>query len=321
MKFQALIILIPLAFLLGTTLAEQCGRQAGNALCPNGLCCSQHGWCGTTNDYCGAGCQSQCPGSSTPTPSTPTPTPSTGSGDVGSIITPAIFDQMLKYRNDGRCPSNGFYAYNAFISAARSFNGFGTTGDATTRRRELAAFLAQTSHETTGGWPTAPDGPYAWGYCFVRENDRQTQCSSNEWPCPAGRQYYGRGPIQLTHNYNYGLAGQAIEADLINNPDLVATDPVISFKTAMWFWMTPQANKPSSHNVIIGQWGPSDADRAANRVPGYGVITNIINGGLECGQGANDKVADRIGFYRRYCDLLGVSYGDNLDCYNQRPFA
>lgn len=122
-------------------------------------------------------------------------------------------------------------------------------------------------------------------------------------------------------NYNYGLAGQAIGVDLINNPDLVATDPVISFKTAIWFWMTPQANKPSSHDVIIGQWGPSDADRAANRVPGYGVITNIINGGLECGSGANDKVADRIGFYKRYCDLLGVSYGDNLDCYNQRPFA
>uniref|UniRef100_A0A6N2MLI9 Glycoside hydrolase family 19 catalytic domain-containing protein n=1 Tax=Salix viminalis TaxID=40686 RepID=A0A6N2MLI9_SALVM len=225
---------------------------------------------------------------------------------------------MLKYRNDGRCLGNGVYTYDAFISAARSFSGFGTSGDDTARRRELSAFLAQTSHETTGcvmtagGWPSADDGPYAWGYCFIRENDCQTQCSSDQWSCPAGMQYYGRGPIQLTHNYNYGLAGQAIGVDLINNPDLVATDPVISFKTAIWFWMTPQANKPSSHDVIIGQWGPSDADRATNRVPGYGVITNIINGGLECGSGANDKVADRIGFYKRYCDLLGVSYGITL---------
>lgn len=312
MKFYTLILFTLSLFLLKTS-AEQCGRQANNARCPNGLCCSQFGWCGNTAEYCGAGnCQSQCPGSSTPTPP---------SGDVSSIITPALFDQMLKYRNDGRCPSNGFYTYNAFISAARSFNGFGTSGDLNTRKRELAAFLAQTSHETTGGWPTAPDGPYAWGYCFVRENNRQTYCSSNEWPCPAGRQYYGRGPIQLTHNYNYGQAGRAIGADLINNPDLVATDPVISFKTAIWFWMTPQANKPSSHNVIIGQWTPSDADRAANRVPGYGVITNIINGGLECGHGNDDRVASRIGFYRRYCGILGVSTGDNLDCYNQRPFA
>ncbi|KAJ8764360.1 hypothetical protein K2173_006100 [Erythroxylum novogranatense] len=253
------LVLFTLALLLGTSAAEQCGRQAGNALCPNSLCCSQHGWCGSTDQYCGNGCQSQCrPGGSTTTPS---------GGDVGSIITQNIFNQLLKYSNDGRCQSNGFYRYDAFITAARSFGGFGTTGDVNTRKRELAAFLGQTSHETT-------DGPYAWGYCFVRENNRLTYCTSNQWPCPAGRQYYGRGPIQLTH-----------------------------------------------HSVIVGQWSPSDADRSANRVPGYGVITNIINGGLECGHGRDDRVENRIGFYKRYCDILGLSYGNNLDCNSQRPFA
>ena len=127
--------------------------------------------------------------------------------------------------------------------------------------------------------------------------------------------------ITIISNYNYGQAGSAIGTDLINNPDLVATDPTISFKTAMWFWMTPQASKPSSHNVIIGSWTPSAVDTSAGRVPGYGVITNIINGGLECGHGSDPRVADRIGFYKRYCDILGVSYGDNLDCYNQSHFA
>lgn len=89
----------------------------------------------------------------------------------------------------------------------------------------------------------------------------------------------------------------------------------------MWFWMTPQGNKPSSHDVITGRWSPSAADKSAGRVPGYGVITNIINGGLECGRGQDARVADRIGFYKRYSEILGVSPGDNLDCYNQRPFA
>uniref|UniRef100_A0A7N2R0C6 chitinase n=1 Tax=Quercus lobata TaxID=97700 RepID=A0A7N2R0C6_QUELO len=143
MKLVSLILLF-LAFLLGTT-AEQCGTQAGGAVCPNGLCCSQFGWCGNTNDYCGNGCQSQC-SSTTPSPTTPS-----GGGDVSSLISASLFDQMLKYKNDPRCKSNGlFYTYNAFITAAKSFNGFGTTGDVTTRKRELAAFLAQTSHETTG---------------------------------------------------------------------------------------------------------------------------------------------------------------------------
>lgn len=305
----SIVTLLALSFFVGA-FAEQCGSQAGGALCPGGLCCSEYGWCGSTPAYCGDRCQSQCgsSGGENPTPSQPTPTVG-GAGDVGSIITSSLFEEMLKHRNDGRCPGNGFYTYDAFITAAGSFNGFGTTGDDATRKKELAAFFGQTSHETTGGggWPDAPDGPYAWGYCFVTENNNNDR-------------YKGRGPIQLTHDYNYGPAGQAIGVDLLNNPDLVATDPVISFKTAIWFWMTPQANKPSSHDVIIGSWTPSDADRTANRVPGYGVITNIINGGIECGKGQDTRVEDRIGFYKRYCDILGVNYGDNLDCYNQIPF-
>ncbi|MQI71907.1 hypothetical protein EI017_24310, partial [Escherichia coli] len=317
MKLSSLMLCL-LAFFLGAA-AEQCGRQAGGAVCPNGLCCSQHGWCGTTDPYCGAGCQSQCK----PGGSTPKPTPSGGGGDIGRLVSSSVFDQMLKYRNDARCAGHGFYTYDAFIAATRSFNGFGTTGDDTIRKRELAAFLAQTSHETTGGWASAPDGPYAWGYCFVSErNNPGDYCTSTkDWPCAPGKKYYGRGPIQLTHNYNYGQAGKAIGEDLINNPDLVSTNPTVSFKTAIWFWMTPQANKPSSHDVITGRWKPTDADRAAGRVPGYGVITNIINGGLECGRGQDSRVDDRVGFYRRYCQILGVSPGDNLDCNNQRPFA
>jgi len=102
--------------------------------------------CGSTIDYCGPRCQSQCtPGGPGPTPPNPPAT-----GGVGSIVTSALFDQMLKHRNENSCPAHGFYTYNAFIAAAGSFNGFGTTGDLTTRKRELAAFFAQTSHETTG---------------------------------------------------------------------------------------------------------------------------------------------------------------------------
>lgn len=173
-----------------------------------------------------------------------------------------------------------------------------------------------------GGWPSAPDGPYAWGYCFLKEQNPSSYCSPNPtYPCAPGKQYYGRGPIQISWNYNYGQCGRAIGVDLLKNPDLVATDPVISFKTGLWFWMTPQSPKPSCHDVITGRWNPSGADKAAGRVSGYGAITNIINGGLECGKGQNPKVADRIGFYKRYCDILGVGYGNNLDCYNQRPFG
>ncbi|KAL6343321.1 hypothetical protein AAG906_022396 [Vitis piasezkii] len=67
---------------------------------------------------------------------------------------------------------------------------------------EIAAFFAHVTHET---------GP--------------------------GKGYYGRGPLQISWNYNYGPAGQSIGFNGLNNPETVANNPVVSFKTAFWFWM------------------------------------------------------------------------------------
>ncbi|XP_061346088.1 endochitinase-like [Gastrolobium bilobum] len=241
--------------------------------------------------------------------------------DVIYVISASQFEELLKHRNDGACEGKGFYTYDAFLTAARSFGGFGTTGDLNTRKKELAAFLAQTSHETTGGGNGSPDGPYAWGYCFITERNKANSYCDPGAPCAPGKSYYGRGPIQLTHNYNYNQAGKALNLDLIKNPDIVAKDAVTSFRTAIWFWMTPQGNKPSCHDVITNRWTPSAADRAARRFPGYGVITNIINGGIECGHGPTDALVNRIGFYKRYCDIFGLTYGPDISCRNQRPFG
>ena len=75
-----------------------------------------------------------------------------GLADISPLISQELFNEILKHRNDANCPGNGFYTYDAFIAAANSFGAFGTTGDDNTRKREIAAFLAQTSHETTGSF-------------------------------------------------------------------------------------------------------------------------------------------------------------------------
>lgn len=324
MKIEAkLVILFSLVFLLDQSEAQQCGSQVEFKLnCTQGYCCSTSGWCGTTDAYCGKGnCQSQCPQPSPPTPPPPPPPPMPPS-PITDILSEAVFEDMLLHRNDPVCPAHGFYTYYDFITAATSFPEFANTGDLETRKRELAAFFAQTSHETTGGWPDAPDGPYAWGYCFKKEQTTNDYCVvSNEWPCVPGKKYYGRGPMQLSYNYNYGQAGDALKLPLLSNPDIVENEPIIAFKTALWFWMTPQAPKPSCHAVVTEQWVPTPQDITANRLPGFGVTINIINGGLECNIPRPDpRVEDRIGYYKHYCDILGVSYGVNLDCYDQRPF-
>lgn len=52
-----------------------------------------------------------------------------------------------------------------------------------------------------------------------------------------GWAFRGRGCIQLTGRYNYEKAGDAIEVDLINDPDALL-DPVTGALVAGWFWQS-----------------------------------------------------------------------------------
>ncbi|KAF1856319.1 hypothetical protein Lal_00049319 [Lupinus albus] len=177
------------------------------------------------------------------------------------------------------------------------YGAFCTAGDATTNKRELAAFFAQIAHETRHG----QNETYTDGLMLIHEaNTSLNYISDNdEYPPVAGQKYYGRGPIQLSYNGNY---------DLLNNPGLVETDPVVAFKTAIYFWMTPETRKPSAHDVMTGKWQPSAADKAKGRTPGFGMTILIVNGELECNKGENNySMKDRIGFYQFFLKKLGVT--------------
>jgi chitinase len=247
-----------------------------------------------------------------------------GATSIADVIDRAAFASFFLHQSDPACNAS-IYDYDALVAAAAHFPRFLSEGSLDDRRREAAAFLANASHETTGGWPTAPDGPYAWGLCFREEVGCGTgsctgYCDTTSYPCPAGQTYHGRGPLQLSWNYNYAQCGAALGLDLLNDPGLVTRDGVVGWETAIWFWMTPQAPKPSCHDAMIGAWTPSAADTAAGRAPGFGVTVDIINGGLECHMPGDARVADRMGFYARYCGLFSVSQGANVDCATMQPF-
>ncbi|NUP08171.1 MAG: hypothetical protein HOW73_19150 [Polyangiaceae bacterium] len=233
---------------------------------------------------------------------------------------------MFPYRADPACQGD-LYTYEALIEAAGEFPAFASTGSLDDRKRELAAFLANISHETTGGWATAPGGPTSWGLCFRQEVGCEGGACTGycdptnvTYPCSPGVTYHGRGPMQLSWNYNYGQAGDALGLPLLTEPDLVAEDGTVSFLTALWFWNTTQAPKPSCHDVMTGVWEPSAADVEAGRVPGFGMTVNIINGGIECTQPTPPQVEDRIAFYMRYCEMLGVDAGSNLSCEDMQHY-
>lgn len=247
-------------------------------------------------------------------------TPSPPGGDVGgfaNIVSQQTYEAMFPNRN-------GLYSYDSLVIAVQKYPQFANEGSDEERKREVAAFLANIAHETTGGWDTAPDGRYAWGLHFIEEQNPQSiYCdpTNTKYQCVPGRSYHGRGPMQLSWNYNYGAAGEALNLDLLNNPDLVKSDGVISFLTALWFWMTPQLPKPSCHQVMSSQWMPSAEDTSKGRAPGFGMTINIINGGIECGKPTPPQVEDRMGFYQRFCEMLGVSMGENLYCDRMAPYV
>ena len=124
MKLLA-VILLALVCLSGIS-AQQCGKQKQGKRCSGGLCCSQYGYCGSSKQYCGTGCQSQCKSSA-------------AVDDISNVISLSEFSTMLS-----KCANGGLSNYDAFINAARSFSGFGTTGEMDTRKKEVAAFFAQT---------------------------------------------------------------------------------------------------------------------------------------------------------------------------------
>lgn len=241
-------------------------------------------------------------------------TPPPGSNGFAAIVSRLTYEALFPHRN-------ALYSYDSLVAAVQKYPQFCNEGSLQQRKREAAAFLANIAHETTGGWDAAPDGRSAWGLYYVEEvGCEQGGCTGYcdptniTYACVSGRTYHGRGPMQLSWNYNYGAAGKALGVDLLSNPDQVKTNGVIAFQTALWFWMTPQPPKPSCHAVMSGGWVPSDADRAVGRVPGFGMTINIINGGLECSIATDNRVRDRVGFYQHFTQKLEVNPGENVYC-------
>lgn len=225
-----------------------------------------------------------------PTASCPSGGGSSSSSSVGgngfsAVVSEAQFNQMFPNRNT-------FYTYAGLVNAAATFPAFANTGDLTTRKREAAAALANFSHETGGLY-------------YINEIAQGTYCSGTATPCgvcAAGKKYHGRGPIQLSWNYNYCAAGQALGLNLWANPDQVSQNPTTAWRTALWFWMTQSGAgyRPAHQSMVNGQ--------------GFGETIRTINGSLECNGGNPGQVQSRVNTYLDFIQILGATPGSNLDC-------
>ncbi|MBQ0985653.1 chitinase [Streptomyces sp. F63] len=205
----------------------------------------------------------------------------------GFVVSAAQFQQMFPNRNP-------FYTYSGLTAALSAYPAFATTGSDTVRRQEAAAFLANVAHETGGLVHIVEQNTANYPhYCDT----------SRPYGCPAGHDaYYGRGPIQLSWNFNYQAAGDALGIDLLNNPFLVQNDAAVAWKTALWYWNTQSGpGTMTGHTAMTGGHG-------------FGQTIRSINGSLECDGKNPAQVQSRIDNYRRFTDILGTVPGGNLSC-------
>ncbi len=203
--------------------------------------------------------------------------------------------------------------------------------------------FAHFAQETGGHESWRPEPEWRQGLVWVREmgwteqmrGGYNAECrpdvwQGQQWPCGKFdngefKSYFGRGAKQLSYNYNYGPFSEAMFGTvriLLDNPEKVA-DTWLNLASAVFFFVYPQPPKPSMLHVIDGTWQPNAHDRQNGLVPGFGVTTQIINGGVECGGAAEHAQSqNRITYYQAQAQYLGVPVpaDEVLGCKNMKVF-
>ncbi|MCR3972888.1 chitinase [Aeromonas veronii] len=260
---------------------------------------------------------------------------------VESLLSESQFNYLFPLR----APE---YTYRGLLQAAAKFPALcsdysdGRDADAICRKT-LATMFAHFAQETGGHENWRPEAEWRQALVYVREmgwnetmrGGYNAECrpdvwQGQQWPCGTFdngefKSYFGRGAKQLSYNYNYGPFSEAMFGTvrtLLDRPDLVA-DTWLNLASAVFFYTYPQPPKPSMLHVIDGTWQPNDHDKQNGLVPGFGVTTQIINGGVECGGPVEHAQSqNRINYYREFANYLGVAVPSDevLGCKNMKVF-
>ena len=243
---------------------------------------------------------------------------------VESILSAAEWDFLFPRRA-------AEYTYTNFLRAVAKFPAFcgdyldGRDSDAICRKA-LATMFAHFSQETGGHTSHWIEPEWRQGLHYLRELGWDETMANGygicdpgswqgeTWPCAtvldgSFKSYFGRGAKQLSYNYNYGPFSLAMFGDvnvLLREPELVA-DSWLNLASAVFFYVYSQPPKPSMLHVVDGTWQPNQHDIDNGLLTGFGVTTQIINGGIECG-GSQEHLQsqNRIGYYLSFTDYLDV---------------
>jgi putative chitinase len=143
----------------------------------------------------------------------------------------------------------------------------------------VAAFLAQTGHETLGFrltrelWgPTPAQHLYEWPATRARVLGNVQRGD--------GRRFLGRGLIQITGRDNYARCGESLRLDLLTHPEQLEHDGPAA-RSAAWWWTKHGCNVLADKGDFVA-------------------LTRRINGGT-------NGLADRERRWAIACEALGVT--------------
>lgn len=165
----------------------------------------------------------------------------------------------------------------------------------------VAHFLAQTAHESAGysqlrenlnysaSALTSLFGKYFVGMdvnSYARQPEKianriyANRMGNGNEQSGDGWAYRGRGIIQLTGKANYQAFSKDWGVDVVSQPDLVATDPVLAVASGCWYWQKRNIN------------AAAEADDLTK-------VTQLINGGTN---GIEDR-AHLLGIAKQQMNL------------------
>ncbi|KAI8323896.1 lysozyme-like protein [Martensiomyces pterosporus] len=226
------------------------------------------------------------PTTASPSP-VPTGSPSTGGGATFGI-TCEKFNQAVVA--GGKAVGSAYPVPSA--AQCKAFLGGFKAGEISSAR-EAAMFLTNMAWES--------DGLRAKEEYLCKQTPSSCY-SAYGAPNSKGQYFWGRGYTQLSWDFNYKAASQALYGDdrLYQNPEQVATNEDMAWGVSFWFW---KANVHSDAGVQAGNFGSS---------------VNKINGALECHGGANaDRAKKRYQIYQAILKVFAPSETPKeAGCYN-----
>ncbi|MCP3944322.1 MAG: hypothetical protein GY710_22985 [Desulfobacteraceae bacterium] len=228
--------------------------------------------------------------------------------------------------NNAACNGKDILSFDHLLTAAKKHPDFLNNRSKEDNVRELSAFLANVSQETTGAAP----GVYNGGLCFAIETEAGRQINycyglTGGWDkaplCDFG--YYGRGALQISNPFNYHETSQEVFGDdrLVNEPDLLLEGD-LAWEASIIFWMKHIGGLNRSDTSVQGTTTCHDA---IVKNDDFGKTIEVINGNYECQNPGADfrlRTKGREEYYKSYVAMfakqlsLSIKVSKNLDCFN-----